>query len=125
MFLLRKIKCKHIHIILGNHDSDKRVELYKTLPNVVEIKDAIRNWKYGKYHFNLSHEPWITGNLNNKHLSEMLLNLYGHTHQKDWFYEDRPYMYNVGVDANNNTPVSIEDIIFRMKDKASQCINML
>ena len=55
----------------------------------------------------------------------MTLNLFGHTHQRDKFFEDRPYMYCVGLDANDNTPVLLDDIIERMKNKVKECIEYL
>ena len=39
-----------LHLVRGNHDSDKRWAAYKTLPNVVEMENAIF-LKYNKYHF--------------------------------------------------------------------------
>ena len=58
----------------------------------------------------MSHFPSLTGN-NDKFLKQMTLNLFGHTHQKDKFFNNNPYMYNVALDAHNCTPVSIEQII--------------
>ena len=43
-------------IIRGNHDSDTRIELYKTLPNVVEVCEA-KTLKVGKQHYFLCHYP--------------------------------------------------------------------
>ena len=39
--LFKRLKGK-IHIVLGNHDTDNRVELYRTLPNVVEVALALK-----------------------------------------------------------------------------------
>lgn len=110
-----------IHIVLGNHDTEARVDLYKTFYNVVEVKDVIRGFKYNGYHFYLSHYPTLTGNLEKESLKQMTLNIYGHTHQKENFYEDRPYMYHVGVDSHNCYPVSIDQIIADMNYKAKEC----
>ena len=55
----------------------------------------------------------------------MTLNLHGHTHSKDMFYEDRPYMFNVAVDAHNCYPVLLDDIIEHMKNKVNECLQML
>lgn len=102
-----------IHIVLGNHDTDNRIEMYKTLPKVVEIKEAIR-LKYKKYHFFLTHFPCLTGNLQKETLKQMTLNLYGHTHQTTNFYENNFFMYHVGCDSHNCTPILLEDIIDEM-----------
>lgn len=115
----------HIKLILGNHDTDARKKLYETLPNV-EVLGYSAMIKYKKYNFYLSHFPTLTANLDGStHLRENILNLYGHTHQKTNFYEDRPFMYHVGLDSHHNTPVLLDDIIQDMKDKLNECLEMV
>lgn len=111
-----------IIIIRGNHCTDRRVEMYKTCSNVIDCGDWVKVIKYKGYHFYLSHYPTLTGNLEKESLKQMTLNLYGHTHQKTNFYEDRPYMYHIGVDSHDCYPVSIDQIIQEMKDKVQECI---
>ena len=123
MRLLSSLK-GNIHIILGNHDTNTRIKLYKELPNVKEIVYATII-KYNKYRFYLSHYPTYTGNLENGHLSEMLINLYGHTHQKTNFYNDMPFMYHIGLDSHNNTPVSVEEVIEDCRNKVKECLKQL
>lgn len=113
-----------LHIIYGNHDTDRRKQMYKELPNVVECADVIR-LKYGKYHFYMSHYPTLTGNLEKESLKQMEINLFGHTHQKTLFYEDRPYMCHVGVDSFECEPASIETIIRNAKIKVEECLMYL
>ena len=108
------------HIVRGNHDTDRRWEAYKQLSNVVEVDNAIY-LKYRKYHFYMSHYPSLTGNLEKENLHQMTLNLFGHTHSKEEFYEDRPYMYNVSMDAHNCFPCNLNDIIHKMKIKVLEC----
>ena len=106
-----------IHIILGNHDTDTRKEFYQCLTNVVEVIYATII-KYKKCHFYLSHYPTITSNdIDTSPYHKNLLNCYGHTHQKTKFYNDNPYMYCVCLDAHNNYPVSIEQVIEDIKNK--------
>lgn len=109
-----------IHIILGNHDTDSRVKLYYSLPNVTEVALAAKI-KYKKHHFFMTHYPCLTGNLEKEELSQMTLNLYGHTHQKSNFYNDMPYCYHVGVDSHNCYPVSLDQIIKEMYNKVEEC----
>lgn len=116
---LKRLRGK-IHIVLGNHDTLRRQEMYKKLPGVVEINWAIM-LNYKKYHFLLTHFPCLTGNLENESLKQMTLNLYGHTHQTTNFYEDRPYMYHVGVDSHNGCPILLDDIISQMNAKVQEC----
>ncbi len=113
-----------IHIVRGNHDSDRRWEAYRELPNVIEMAAAIY-LHYRKYHFYLSHFPTLTGNLEKESLKQMTCNLFGHTHSKEHFFEDRPYMYNVAVDAHNCTPVLLDHIIVEMNEKVKECIDYL
>jgi calcineurin-like phosphoesterase family protein len=113
----------YLHIMRGNHDTDKKVERYLELPNVVEVKcaDILR---YKKAIFWLSHYPTITANYDDdKPWAQHLVCLFGHTHQEQPFYNDNPYMYNVGMDAHNCTPISIEEIMSDIRNKKQQLNN--
>lgn len=123
LYLLKKLKGK-IHIVLGNHDTNTRIELYKNCWNVVEVTFALR-LNYKGYHFFLTHFPCMTANLEKESLKKCTINLYGHTHQQTNFYNEIPFMYHVGVDSHNCTPISIEDIIKDMQDKVEECKKML
>ena len=114
----------HLHIILGNHDTKTRIALYEALPNVELVCDAFR-LDYKKYHFYMSHFPTLTGNLEAESLHKMTLNLFGHTHSAERFYEDRPYMYNVAVDAHDCYPVDLDEIIREMREKVDECLRFL
>ena len=46
-----------------------------------------------------------------------IINLYGHTHQQTNFFNDNPFMYHVGVDSHDCYPVSIDEIIYDIKEK--------
>lgn len=109
-----------LHIVRGNHDTDARILLYECLSNIVEIQNAIY-LKYKKHHFYMGHYPTLTGNLEKEALTQMTLNLYGHTHQKTDFFEDRFYMFHVGVDSNDCTPVLLDDIIVKMRHQVEDC----
>lgn len=114
-----------IKIIRGNHDTDARIELYKSLPNV-EVLGWAEVIKYNKYQFYLSHHPTLTSNLEKApYLRMHLINLFGHTHQQKQFYEDIPFMFHVGMDSNNCTPVLLDDAIQIMKDETQKCLDML
>lgn len=107
-----------IYIIQGNHDTLKRVEMYAACRNIMSVK-AADYLRYGKYHLYLSHFPALTSNWDNdKPLKQRTINLCGHTHAKDrWHDWDKGPIYHVEVDAHNNTPVSIEQILTEMKAK--------
>ena len=107
----------NIHVILGNHDTDTRIELYESCPNIVEINHAME-LKYKKNYFFLCHYPVITANYDAQQAwAKHLINLHGHTHSKEVFFNDNPYMYNVSLDAHNNCPVEIENILDDIREK--------
>lgn len=114
----------YLHIILGNHDTLTRQILYENCPKVQTVSLADR-MKYKGYHFFMTHYPCMTGNLEKESLKQCTLNLFGHTHSKDKFYQDMPFMYNVAMDAHNCTPVHIDQIIEDMKKKVEECKAML
>lgn len=95
------------HIILGNHDTISRQEMYWDMKNIQEIKwaDMIR---FGKYHFFLCHYPTLTDNFD-KYRKQF--NLHGHTHSSDKFQFIEHCCYNVALDAHDNKPVEIEQIL--------------
>lgn len=113
-----------IHLVCGNHDSNNRRALYTTCSNVIEVVDALR-LNYKGYHFFMTHYPCFTGNLEKESLKQCTCNLFGHTHQKTNFYQDIPFMYHVGVDSHNCTPVLLDDIIKEMNDKVQECLAQL
>lgn len=111
-----------IHIILGNHDTPARQEMYKMCKNVVDVKyaDMIH---YRGYHFYLSHFPTITSNLEKETLKQCTICLFGHTHQTNNFFMDMPFMYHVGVDSHGCVPVLLDDAIDDMKAKVKECLD--
>ena len=127
-----------IYIVPGNHDTPTRLALYNTLDNVHVIQPAVGGaaipgvvagaiyFKYKKYNFYLSHHPTMTSNLEKApYLRMHLINLYGHTHQKERFYQDMPYMFHVGMDSNNCTPVLLDNAIELMKEETQKCLDLL
>ena len=112
-----------IHLVTGNHDTPSKITEYTSWNNIVEIADALRI-RYKKREFFLCHYPVLTASLE-QDSNKAVINLFGHTHSKDKFYEDRPYMYNVAVDANDNKPVEIEEILTAFNNKVKECISTL
>ena len=117
--LITQLKGK-LHVIRGNHDTDTRINAYPTCWNIIDVQDALY-LKYKKYHFFLTHYPCYTGNLEKESLHQMTLNLSGHTHSKNKFYNNLPFIYNVACDAHNCCPVNINQIIQDMNEEVENC----
>ena len=114
-----------LHLIRGNHDSEYRWNAYSSLHNVIE-KETSMFLKYGKYHFYLSHFPSLCSNYDDKGLKHSTINLCGHTHTKDKFADtDKGIIYHCEVDAHDNYPILLDDIIQDLKDyyKMTDLIN--
>lgn len=108
--LIKSLKGR-IHIILGNHDTDNRIELYKGLYNVVSISYAER-LRYEGFTFFLCHFPVLCSNVSDKGLKNRTICLCGHLHTKDKFVDmNKGYIYHVELDAHDMKPVSIDEII--------------
>lgn len=104
--IFRQLKGE-IHIIRGNHDTDARIALYKTFPNVKEVVDA-KFLKIGKTLLFLSHYPSLTSNPGDFHPT---INLCGHTHTSKWDSDmNKGLIYHVDADAHHCTPISFEKI---------------
>lgn len=112
--ILSSLKGK-IHIIIGNHDTDNRITMYKRCYNVEDVVYADRI-NYNGYTFFLSHYPTLTDNHDvSRPLEKCVLNLFGHTHSTDKFYEGNSHMYNVAWDAHHDL-ISLDTIIEDIKN---------
>ena len=103
--LLSQLK-GNIHVVLGNHDTDTRIDIYNHLHNVVSVSYAERI-KYKKFTFFMCHYPMYVGNYSGK----SMWCLSGHTHSKEIFQKEFPQNYNVALDAHYNNLVSLDKVI--------------
>lgn len=111
--LLRRLKGWK-YIILGNHDTDNRIDLYSGVWDVCDIeRAAVVKFKGTKDLFYLSHYPALTGNPNDHHST---FSIHGHTHSQNKFSE-HPLTYNVAVDAHNCEPVLAARMIMELKER--------
>ena len=110
-----------IHLILGNHDTDQRAEIFKNCWNICEVTHATR-LKYKGYHFFLSHYPCLTSNFDyDKPLKARLISLCGHTHTKDKFADwHLGPIYHVELDAHHCKPISLDQIIEDIEAKVRE-----
>ena len=121
--LINKLNGK-LHLVRGNHCTDRRWAAFKECSNIVEQQNSIY-LRYNGYNFYMSHFPSLTANLTKESLKQCTINLYGHTHQRNNFYCDIPYMYHVGLDSHDCRPVSLDTIIEECELKVEECKKQL
>lgn len=98
-----------IHLIKGNHDRfvDNKTFDKTLLEEITNYKEMV----YQNTRFMLFHYPILEWN----HYFRNAIHLHGHQHNhKDYNLENKKnklLRYDVGVDANDFKPVSIDDII--------------
>lgn len=106
---LKKLNGKKI-LIVGNHDfkllnypkfKDEFIEIH----NYLEISDF--NRKIILFHYPI--EEW-NGYFKNS------IHLFGHIHKNDKFLKDIKNRYNVGMDVNNFTPISMQEILEKLSN---------
>lgn len=114
--VLNHIKGK-AHLLIGNHDTDAKLEFY--INNHIDVKyaDMIT---YKKRRFYLSHYPTEVAALESNPKT-CIINCHGHIHTKNKFHEDKPYLYNVSVDANENRLVTLDEVLERFNAKVREC----
>lgn len=108
----------NLHIIFGNHDTNRRIDMYTHCKNVVELLGYSTMLKYKKWMFYLSHYPTLTSNFDNKNkpLKAQVINLCGHSHTKYRFNDlDKGLIYHVEPEAHSNYPVLLDDIIEELR----------
>lgn len=112
-----------IFLIWGNHDTENRTNaLFEAC-----LHKMMGGWyaftiKHGKQSIYLSHYPTLTANYDDKHFNRHVINLHGHTHQRtNWLHTENPFMYHVGLDSHNNTPVHIDEIMTDIRNRWNQC----
>lgn len=101
----------HIVLLRGNHDSHRRISLYEECENVEECDLYATVVHLNNRMFYLSHYPTLVSNAG---AYDRIICLHGHTHSKNAKEFSENFCYNVGMDAHNCTPVSIEEIIKEM-----------
>ena len=108
-----------IFLIWGNHDTENRTNA---------LFEACRHKMLGGWYawqvkpnnmlIYMSHYPTLTANFDQKKFSQHVLNVHGHTHQQKNFYDPtNPFMYHVGVDSHNCTPVHLDEIMADVKQR--------
>ncbi len=107
--LRKKIFCKKVHIVPGNHDKDWT---HKDVQGTFTVEPPITVLKEDGQKFVLSHFPMMDW----QSMSHGSIHLHGHIHTVGSLYNEMNQMqglfrYDVGVDANEYAPVSMQEIL--------------
>lgn len=116
---LNKLNGTH-YWLLGNHDTENKIEqlCHSCHKLIIPNEKYAMIIKAGKMSIYMSHYPTLTANFDDKHFSRHVLSLHGHTHQqKNWLYPDNPFLYHVGLDSHNCTPVHIDEIVADVRNR--------
>lgn len=108
---LSRLKGKKI-LVRGNHDQRVPKECFEKVCDIHEFK-------YNGTFFQLCHYPMSAWN----GMFRNNIMIHGHTHEKDGQFglPKMPNSFNVGVDLNNFTPVSIDEILDKKVDFTEEC----
>lgn len=99
-----------LYIAIGNHCTNKRIEMYKTLKNVEAVDYGFR-LSYKKMTFWLTHYPTIVVNYDDK----PNYNIHGHTHDTVHFHKEWPHCFDVSPETNNCYPMALDEIVNLIK----------
>lgn len=119
--LRKRIKCKHLHLVKGNHDKDYSQEtIFETVQDYKQLKTdygafilfhyPILEWNrahYGSVH--LHGHIHSTGDYNAENLKKKFSDRFTYKHSAK-IADLGLRIYDVGVDANDYRPVSLEKI---------------
>ena len=123
--ILSKLKGK-IYLLRGNHDTDAKMQYYTEVwgGKIKRVEHPDDPIKYNGKVFMLSHYRMVTGSLetNPKHC---VFNLHGHEHTKNIFFEERPYFYNVCMDAHGCKLISLDSVCDDIDNKIEDCLSYL
>jgi calcineurin-like phosphoesterase family protein len=100
-----KIKCQNKRLILGNHDqrSKKRIEGFDYIKDVEYLRHDGNRFFLSHY----AHRTW-------RNSIHGAYHLYGHSHGK---LSGVGRSMDVGVDALDFEPISIDDVVGRLEDR--------
>jgi calcineurin-like phosphoesterase family protein len=112
----------HIKLVSGNHDrifsGEKQAKRDRFLPEYLKVFDEVLpeslQMDVGGFDVMLSHFPYVGDShgadrhADKRPKDEGLPLIHGHVHDK-WKFNGR--MFNVGVDVNNFTPVSEDEVV--------------
>lgn len=105
------------HIIIGNHDSDRRIGLYQKLPNTI-VEGFAARYKFCGYNFYFTHYLTLVSNFDcEEPLKRQLINVCGHSHTQHWDADiNKGLIFHCEMDTNDCYPWNLEDIIYKLRE---------
>ncbi len=112
--ILRKIRCRHIHLLRGNHDSDWDTDDgFESVSDYQELETD--EGRFVLFHYPIEYWRWR---------SKGAIHIHGHVHgsreENLHNVETGLRRWDAGVDANEYRPVSLEEIISMFEQKYSE-----
>lgn len=124
MTIIRRLN-GHIYIVPGNHDNTIWVAIAKENPDKVTLCESIQLISVNHKEILLCHYPLLcyAGSYRG---TDAAIQLFGHVHsgpnsvtgldcQRLMYLQ--PTQYDVGVDNNNYTPISLEELLEKINDQ--------
>lgn len=108
----------HIHLVRGNHDTPRKLAIYRQYSEKVTVHD-IAYLSYGGLffvmcHFPVTHEAFLDMVVEDN--SEVVV-LHGHLHDKSPFFDPRAHTFNVSADVVDFTPQPFSKLHGIVKDQ--------
>jgi calcineurin-like phosphoesterase family protein len=114
----KRIKCKNIHLILGNHDhhierdKDGIRSLFSSVHHYLDLEVYSSDFgKFTKDRFILCHYPIASWNS----MNDGVIHLHGHVHLPKHQRIGNGRSLDVGVDGNDLKPISLYEVLDLLK----------
>lgn len=117
--LIQQIQCKNKYLLIGNHDKNYDSSLFKGMYDFKKVNMISKNEI--NYDISLMHYPMLEWP-RSRHGS---VHFHGHIHSRGSAYNQQMKSegirrYDVGVDANNYKPISLDEILSFMEVESEE-----
>jgi len=117
----RRIVCKNIHLVLGNHDhhiernKDYVQNLFSSVSQYLrlEVRRPINKATTEKFIFVCMHYPIASWH----DMNQGVIHLFGHVHLPSHIRIADGKAMDVGVDGNNLYPISLEEVLLLLRNQ--------
>jgi calcineurin-like phosphoesterase family protein len=122
-----KIKCKNIHLILGNHDHHIErnkgdiQKLFSSVNQYLRVSISIMlPYFHGNHDFILSHYPIASWH----NMNDGVIHLHGHVHLPPHHKIHAGKAMDVGCDGNGMEPYDVLEIVSLLQNRPIKCITL-